>query len=342
MKNIKYKKAYVLFSGGLDSYVCAHMMSRYGFDVELLTFKSLFFLRGLKPGVSDVEVGEYKLKQNIIDVTDEYFEVLEDPKYGYGKNINPCIDCKILFLKKTKELMVRNDVNVVATGEVLGQRPKSQRSGPLKNIMIDSGLEKHLIRPLCISQMPKSFLEDIEVVDRGVFEKMIQVHGRSRKNQLRYVKEHNIKGYSSPSGGCLLTHKEYCRKLRPILKNRIRDKSLLSLLKTGRHFMLREEPFSVAISGRNQEENEMIQEINKENVLLRLNMDDIPGPLTMVYPKYSEDYIIEKAAIIHIYYSDYPHDEGIVNLIDINSDKEYTIKYNREKALKLIESIKSE
>ncbi len=341
MNSKSYNKAYVLFSGGLDSYICAHMMKRYGFDVELITFKSIFFLRNLETGKSVIDVGEYKLNRIVIDVTDEYFDVLENPKYGYGKNINPCIDCKIFFLKKAKKLMEDNDVNVIATGEVLGQRPKSQRSGPLKNIKTDSGLEKHLVRPLCISSLPKSFLEDIGIIHRERFEEMMQVHGRSRKNQMEYANKYKITGFSSPSGGCLLTHKEYCRKLRPILNCGIRDKMILSLLKIGRHFLLSDDPYKTVISGRNEKENDIIENFKDKQIILRMNMDDIPGPLTLVYGERLDENDLEKACLIHTYYSDFKNNNSRAKLIDISSGKEYNILYNEDDAVSLIESMRS-
>ncbi len=246
-------KAISLISGGLDSELAAELVRRQSIEVVGLHFTTPFYLPIKK------EKTNYELKE--VFLTEEYLEIVKSPKYGYGKNLNPCIDCKILMLKKAKELMPKLGALFVVTGEVLGQRPMSQNLPTLKLIEKESGLEGYIVRPLSAKLLPESIPEKKGWVDRNKF---LAISGRSRKEQLKLAKDYNIQNFSQPAGGCLLTDPAFSCRLKDLLEHS-KDKKLsledVELLKIGRHFRISAN-FKVIV-GRNQQENEKLRSFVK-------------------------------------------------------------------------------
>lgn len=237
-KSKKQLKVLVLVSGGLDSMLAAEILKKQNYKVTKLCFKSYFF-------------NSCKNADKIIDISKEHLKIVKNPKYGYGKNMNPCIDCHLLMLKKAKKIMLRKNYDYVATGEVQGQRPFSQNKQALEIIRKESGLGERLLRPLDFIQ------------------------GRSRKKQLALAKKYKIKNYKTPAGGCLLTDKKFSERLKKFLKAGYKD---FDLLKLGRHFWYGK---SLIIIGRNHEENQKIKKLKKAKDIL-IELKDYAGPTTLL------------------------------------------------------------
>jgi len=271
-------KAIGLYSGGLDSILAVQAVldaARIPIEIVLIRFITAFF--DYKNEDEFNKESEYLKKRfnidlKIIDITEDYLEILDKPRYGYGKNLNPCIDCKILMLKKAKEIMEKEKANFVFTGEVIGQRPKSQQKDTMRLIEKGAGLEGYLLRPLSAKLLKEIIAEQDGLMDR---KKMLSINGRSRREQLEIAKKNNIKYFATPSGGCLLTDKEYSRKLG-IIKEKIGlNAHILKFVGKGRLFIIDKQLFIV---GRNELENKKLLKLVKKNDLL-FQPEKTPGPL---------------------------------------------------------------
>ncbi|WP_456431064.1 thiamine biosynthesis protein [Thermosulfuriphilus sp.] len=279
-------KALVLFSGGLDSLLSCKLLEQQGIKVLALRFVTPFSgysLLSRKEAYQDEVKKKYGLDLEIIDVSEEYLEILKDPRYGYGRNFNPCIDCKIFFLKKALSLLPRYGASFVATGEVLGQRPMSQRGPILRLIEKASGAEGRLLRPLSARRLPETPMEKEGLVDRG---QLLALAGRSRKGQMELAERLGIKDYASPAGGCLLTDPILATRLRELFSKRPMsvDDCLLALV--GRHFLLPEGSWLVV--GRNKAENERLRSLTRAGDLI-LRLQGAPGPLGLIRQARAED-----------------------------------------------------
>jgi tRNA-uridine 2-sulfurtransferase len=265
-------RALVLFSGGLDSILAVKILGAQGIDVTALTFVSYFF----DAEEAKKSVKENKLKLKIVDFSDVHFEMIKKPKYGRGAGMNPCIDCHLLMLKQGKIIAKKENFDLIATGEVLGQRPMSQNSRALELIEKKASLEGRILRPLSAQVLPETEMEKEGMVDRG---KMFGISGRSRKEQIALAKKYKIKHYPNPASGCILTDKEYSKKLSELLENIKRTKSSdLALLRLGRHFWVGRNRI---ILGRNHEENLRLKKLAERNDIL-IELKDIPGPTALI------------------------------------------------------------
>jgi tRNA U34 2-thiouridine synthase MnmA/TrmU len=252
------RSAIALYSGGLDSTLAIRLMQVQGIKVHAIHFTSPFF------GVSaETDSGKYDARRGaaalavpltIQPLGEDYLEMLRNPCHGYGKAINPCIDCHIYFLKKAAELMRSSGADFVITGEVLGQRPMSQRKEALRVVEQNCGLEGLLLRPLSARLLEPTIPEIEGWVDRN---RLPSIKGRSRNEQFRLAAELGVEEYPTPAGGCLLTELSYASKVRDIFEHepllRPRD---FKLLRLGRHFRINET--TRLIIGRNAEENGML------------------------------------------------------------------------------------
>lgn len=274
--------ALFLFSGGLDSILAVKLLQEQGIKVAGLTFVSYFFNSDLaKESAKNLDI---KLK--IIDFSDEHLDMVKNPQYGYGKAINPCIDCHILMLKKAKEISEKFDF--VATGEVLGERPMSQNKRALELIAEQSGLKDYLLRPLSAQLLEPTVPEKNGLVARN---KLLDISGRSRKRQIVLAKKWGIKEYPTPAGGCLLTDFQFGRRLKELFKQwpdcRGDD---VRLLKLGRHFWVKDNKIIV---GRNQTENKEIKKLAEKGDLL-IKPKDFPGPTILIRGRHK---ILEKSLV---------------------------------------------
>ncbi|MCX6766569.1 MAG: tRNA 4-thiouridine(8) synthase ThiI [Candidatus Moranbacteria bacterium] len=275
-------RALVLFSGGLDSILAVKILESQGIDVTALTFVSYFW---------SAEQAKKSAKKNKIklitkDFSHKHFEIIKKPKYGRGAGMNPCIDCHFLMLKVAKKIAREAKYEILATGEVLGQRPMSQNSRALELIEKKAGLVGKILRPLSAKALPETEMEKSKIVNR---EKLLGISGRSRKEQLELAKKYKIKYFPSPAGGCILTDKEYSKKLRELLeKNKKPKPSDLKLLRLGRHFW---SDNTRIILGRNHEENLMLKKLAEKGLPAGEEGDtliepkDIPGPTVLIRGK---------------------------------------------------------
>ncbi len=249
------RKALALLSGGLDSTLAAKVMLEQGIEVEALNFTSPFCTcTGRNAGCKSEAVRvaqELDIPIKVMNKGTEYLEIVRKPKHGYGSGMNPCIDCRIFLLRKAREYMAESGADFVFTGEVLGQRPMSQRRDAMRLIERESGLEGLLLRPLSARHLPPTIPEQEGWVDR---EKLLAITGRSRKEQMRLADELDVKNYPCPAGGCLLTEPSFVTKIRDVFDHADRlDTRDFRLLKLGRHFRIG--PRTKVIIGRNEAEN---------------------------------------------------------------------------------------
>ena len=294
---VKNVRALALLSGGLDSMLAIKLILDQGIDVVAINFTSPFSLcdsTGYK--VADV-AKRFNIPLKIINKDREYLEIVKNPKYGYGKNMNPCIDCRIFMLKLAKNYAKKIGASFIITGEVLDERPMSQTRKALNIIEKETGLEGKILRPLSAKLLPKTEAEKKGWVDR---EKLLGIRGRPRKPQIELAKKLGITDYPHPSGGCLLTYKEFADKLRDLFKHKrkvtLRD---VNLLKIGRHFRFGNNKIIV---GRNEEENKRLFRMKRAYDYC-FEVPGVGSPLTILQgPKTRK--AIEKAAALTARYSD--------------------------------------
>src|SRR5574337_754864 len=201
-------KAIALISGGLDSVLAARIVMDQGFDVVGLYFTSAFSKSyGNEQETHAARVSKaIGIDLRIIDMGQDYIDIVRNPVHGYGKNANPCIDCKIFMLRKAKTVMQEMNSPFVVTGEVLGQRPMSQRRDTLHVIERDSDMRGLILRPLSATLLSPTKAESEGIIER---EKLLGISGRSRNVQFQLAERYGISGYSTPAGGCLLTDKNF-------------------------------------------------------------------------------------------------------------------------------------
>ena len=246
------RKALALLSGGLDSTLAIKVMLDQGIEVEALNFTSPFCTCTSKNAGCKSEAirvaSEFNIPIKVMNKGIDYLEVVRKPRHGYGKALNPCVDCRIFLLRKAREYMIESGADFVITGEVLGQRPMSQRRDTLRVIERESGLEGLLLRPLSAKFFKPTIPELQGWVNR---DKLLAMQGRSRQAQMQLAEELDIKNYPCPGGGCLLTETAFVPKIKDIFAHsdtlEMRD---FRLLKIGRHFRIG--PHTKVIIGRNE------------------------------------------------------------------------------------------
>ena len=273
-------KAIALLSGGLDSTLAARLVLDQGIELEALNFMTVFCTcttKGATCLASQKAVEVLGIPLKVFNISEEYLQILRNPKHGYGRNMNPCIDCRIFILKKAKAYMETCGARFIITGEVLGQRPMSQRRDAMRLIEKEAGLEGLILRPLSAHLLPATLPEKEGWVDR---EKLLNIQGRSRKPQIRLAEQFNIRDYPCPAGGCLLTDPGFSRRLKDLM-NHQHDFSLndIHLLKFGRHFRL--SPKVKLVVGRNRDENQKIATFARKGDVL-LKAVRFPGPQSLL------------------------------------------------------------
>ncbi|MGS0764473.1 tRNA 4-thiouridine(8) synthase ThiI [Syntrophomonas curvata] len=288
-------KAISLFSGGLDSQLAVMLIKNQGIEVMGINFVTPFF--GADPAVLQA-ARNLGIELITMDISDEYIPgVLRSPVYGYGKNLNPCIDCHGFMLHKAGDYMGQADASFLITGEVVGQRPMSQNKSALNAVDKISGYRGFIVRPLSGKILPPTEPELRGWINR---EALLDINGRGRHVQMELAEKFGIKDYPSPAGGCLLTEQNFARRLKRVLE---RDKETraeeMEILKLGRHFIVGDDRLLVV--GRNQSENRKIQ-TNAWPEDLLMKVADRPGPLGLLrYGNYSEDLIAYAAAVVARY-----------------------------------------
>ncbi|MEW6007616.1 MAG: tRNA 4-thiouridine(8) synthase ThiI [bacterium] len=240
-------KALALLSGGLDSTLAIKVILNQNIGVSCINFTSPFFQGSYPERIAD----RFGVSLKIVKLEDDYLKMLKNPKYGYGRNINPCIDCKIFIFKKAKDYMEKIKAKFIITGEVLGERPMSQKKDVMRLIEKESGLSGIVLRPLSAKLLAKTKPEIEGWVNR---EKLLAISGRSRKPQIKLASEFGIKDYPTPAGGCLLTDPGFAFRMKDLMKHSPNfGLNNIELLKIGRHFRL--SPYFKLVIGRNEMEN---------------------------------------------------------------------------------------
>lgn len=255
-------RALAMISGGLDSILAAKLIKEQGIEVIGICFRSYFFNEENAKRMT-AQIG---IRLEVIDFSKEHFEMVKNPRHGWGKNINPCIDCHSMMMKYSGELLERFNADFIITGEVLNQRPMSQNRSALDIVKKQSGFSEKILRPLCAKNLKETQMEIDGLVDR---DKLLDISGRSRKTQMELAEKLGIKDYPSPAGGCKLTEPGYAVRLKEILdrKKEVTEKDI-QFLKYGRHF-ISENNVKIIVS-RTAEEGEQIKVLlnNKDIMFL--------------------------------------------------------------------------
>lgn len=294
------KKAVALFSGGLDSMLAIKLMLEQGIEVYALNFLTIFCTCTVKGCMHQATKAAKDLgvPLKVMNVTEEYMGVVKNPKHGRGRAMNPCIDCRIFTFKKAREFMKEIGGSFIITGEVIGQRPMSQRRNAIEIIERESDLKNLVVRPLSAKLFEPTVPEKTGVLDRN---RLLDIQGRSRNRQIVLASELGVNDYPCPAGGCLLTDKGFSNKLKDLLKYnpdyRLND---LHLLKTGRQFRIKE---TVKLFvGRNQRENETLISFSQPGDYI-FDVVDMPSPIGLARGDLTEKEI-SLASSIMVRYSD--------------------------------------
>ncbi len=299
-------KAIALLSGGLDSTLAVKLILEQNVDVLALNFVTPFCTctkRGCR-NQAKMMADKFGIDLKIIGLQEEYIELVKNPKYGYGKNMNPCIDCRIFMFSRAREYMYEIGAIFVFTGEVLGERPMSQRLEAMRLIEKDSGLEGRILRPLCARHLEPTIPEIEGIVDRS---QLFGIKGRSRKPQISLAREKGIDDYSCPAGGCRLTDANYAKRLKDALDHQEDSYHEIGLLRYGRHFRL--PSGAKAIVGRNENENKILKARSEKTDLI-IEVIDYPGPITLL-GKLRSERCVAIAAGLCIAFSDYDGDQPV-------------------------------
>jgi len=270
-------KAVCLLSGGLDSSLALKIVKDQGVDVTAINFRGPFGgCIEARDSAAEKVAAHLGVPLVTVDLADDYLDIVRSPRHGYGSNVNPCIDCHIYMLLGAKALMDRLGASFLVTGEVLGQRPMSQRLDTLKRIEKVSGLKGLILRPLSARLLDETLPEVRGWVRR---EDLLAVSGRSRREQMHLAGEMGLSGYSSPAGGCLLTDPRFAQRVRDLLAHQGLNLPEVLLLRFGRHFRL--PGGSKVVVGRNQAENKALAGmLTGERVLLVT--EECPGPTALL------------------------------------------------------------
>ncbi|OQX74465.1 MAG: ATP-binding protein [Campylobacteraceae bacterium 4484_4] len=292
-------RALALFSGGLDSMLAVKLITEQGIDVTALHINIGFGSKEDRSALLESRAKMVGADFEIVDTREQFIsEILFNPKYGYGKNFNPCIDCHANMFRIAKALMPKYGASFIVTGEVIGQRPMSQRAEAIRNVTKLAGDEEGgiILRPLSAKRMAPTVPEKEGWVDR---EKLLDIEGRGREVQLELAQKYGFEEYESPGGGCLLTEPAFAQKIRDVLdhgaKFRVED---IDLLKVGRHLRLPEG--AKLIIGKNREDNERIARTQHPGYIFAKALD-IAGPLSLIEERASEADRVLAARLILTY-----------------------------------------
>jgi tRNA U34 2-thiouridine synthase MnmA/TrmU len=290
-------KAVGLFSAGLDSILAVMLILEQQIEVLGVTFISYFFDNSQQAQTWANRLG---IPLKIIRLPGEYLKIVKCPKYGYGRNLNPCIDCHIYMLKKAKLLMEELKADFVFTGEVLNERPMSQNRHALLIIEKESGLNGKLLRPLSAQLLEPTTVEILGIVNRQL---LGRISGRSRKPQIELAHKYGIFDFPQPAGGCLLTDSSFSKRLKDAFLHYEETERDIELLKIGRHFRLDDALHTKVIVGRNKQENERLRQLAQTDDII-LEPLYVPGPIVLIPNRSPTEEIINLAGKICARYTD--------------------------------------
>ncbi len=295
----KIVRAIGLCSGGLDSQLAVCVLKAQGIEVEIITYDSPFY----NPAAAIKAAKQLDVKLHLIDFTEEIVGLVNNPPHGFGKCMNPCIDCHALMFKRAGEMMLEKGFDFIFTGEVLNQRPMSQNRRSLGVVAKDSSFEDLVLRPLSAQLLEPTKPEREGWVDR---EKLLDLSGRSRKPQFELAKQYGVKEYPTPAGGCRLTEPHYSKRLAELKSHEgLQDSHSLTMLRYGRHFRLGDKV--KLILGRNADDNAKIEELIRKHDIV-LIPSGIPGPTGILPQNASEQEVAKAASILVSYIKNRPED----------------------------------
>ncbi len=330
----KQVRALALFSGGLDSALAIKLITNQGVEVIALNFVSHFF--GGKNEKAEAMAKQLGVKLEYVDFSQKHIEMMKNPVYGRGKNMNPCIDCHALMFKFAGELLEKYDADFLISGEVLGQRPMSQNYQALEKVKGLSKLEDLIVRPLSAKLLPPSKPELEGLIDR---EQLLDIQGRSRKRQIETAEQMGIIDYPTPAGGCLLTDPGYSKRLKLIEEDGLleeKNSKIFHLLKKGRFF--RFEAGKYLFVGRTKEDNDEIVKYKNDEEMFSMFIrgKGVGGPYILGYGELSEEQTefaknlfsryckFKGEQPIEIFFNETP---VVVNIIDKEKTEEEIKKY---------------
>jgi len=322
-------KAVAMFSGGLDSILAVKAILNQDISVYGINFITPF-LSSSKQG-RDLEARsiseKFHIPLRVKFLGNEYIEMVKHPRYGYGRNMNPCIDCRLSMLHKTIEYMKKIDAQFIITGEVLGERPMTQNRNSIKLIEKESGLDSRILRPLSAKLFEPTIPEQRGWVNR---DKLYAIEGRSRKPQIELAAEFGISDYPTPAGGCLLTDSNFAKRLKDAFEHKEDSLKEMLLLKFGRHFRL--PGGAKVVVGREEKENKKILLLGKSDSIY-MEAEGVPGPITLLLRMETKE-DIENTGSICLRYSDYQKEKGKVTYWKKSGAKTYiTVKKTGEETL---------
>jgi hypothetical protein len=319
------RKAVALVSGGLDSMLAVRVIQEQGIHVEGINFFTGFCVEGHTHAIRKKDRDKPKrnnalwaaeqlgIKLHIVDIIEEYKAVVINPKHGYGANLNPCLDCKVFMVRKAREWMEEHGFDFIITGEVVGQRPMSQRKDTMPVVQIESGVDDRLLRPLSARNLPETLPEREGWVER---EKLHDFSGRSRKPQLALARSFGFRDWATPAGGCcFLTDAHYSSRLADLWQSRgSRDYEMddIMLLKVGRH--IRPAKHFKLILAREEGEGKFLQGYRRQYPTLKVTSHG--GPFALIDGEISEEELREAAAIVARYSQGKSADEVTLEYAD--------------------------
>jgi len=323
------KKAVLLFSGGLDSLLVSYLAKKEGIDTFALYFHTVFSHHSKKEAEKKYasQLKNLGIPLRIIDFSFSHIKMVKKPFYGYGANLNPCIDCKIFMFNKAKEYMRKIGASFIITGEVLGERPMSQRRDVFNKIEKVTGLSGLILRPLSAKLLKQTFPEENNLIKQ---ENLYSIAGRSRRSQFILAEKFGIKNFSTPSGGCLLTNPSFCQRLKDLLFYSPHISLCdCELLKIGRHFRLNS--YTKIIVVRNKNEERRLKKFRKN--VIRFYPYNTDGPYAIGRGRFNFP-LIRKACLI---ISRYCRKENIPLVIKVKDNREYFVRIERVVSHKEIE-----
>ncbi|MDO8525912.1 MAG: hypothetical protein Q7S07_05435 [Candidatus Omnitrophota bacterium] len=288
------KKAIAMLSGGLDSILAVRLVQEQGIEIHAINFMTIFCTcthKGCQHAATQA-AKTLNIPLKVLNITEEYLEIIKKPKYGYGSNMNPCIDCRIFTFRMAKNYMEEIGASFIITGEVLGERPMSQRKDAILLIEKQALLKGLILRPLSAKLFSPTIPEKEGIIDR---EKLLDIVGRSRKPQIAMAKEFGINDYPCPAGGCLLTDPGFAKRIKDLITHDALNLDNVRLLKVGRHFRLSEG--AKLVIGRDEEENTLLESLAKPDDIL-FQLKDHQGPFSVLRGKADDGFLNTAASVV--------------------------------------------